>query len=232
MNDAKLPIAGWYPDPEDSSRRRWWDGRQWTAEVQAEPEPVPPVAPTRPIESAEPEFPPLPEQQGEAEADEEDEAAPAGRPDELSSPFGVTSLEAEEATEADEEEPAEGGGRFSRLRLGLGLIIAIVIIVGVVILTGGGSKPPDGVLITKQQFGTAWPFSVPQGYVDCKGGGKNFGPVTFTAPDGTVYGVNGIALSDGYPAVRPIWLESTDPKSDDPRVPIGPIIDKGLTLCQ
>lgn len=25
-----LPPAGYYPDPEDASQRRWWDGRRWT----------------------------------------------------------------------------------------------------------------------------------------------------------------------------------------------------------
>lgn len=25
----RLP-AGWYPDPDGSRRRRWWDGREWT----------------------------------------------------------------------------------------------------------------------------------------------------------------------------------------------------------
>jgi len=26
--------AGWYPDPSDRSRQRWWDGAQWTAHEQ------------------------------------------------------------------------------------------------------------------------------------------------------------------------------------------------------
>lgn len=25
-----LPAAGWYPDPEDASQQRYWDGQQWT----------------------------------------------------------------------------------------------------------------------------------------------------------------------------------------------------------
>ncbi|WP_062517043.1 DUF2510 domain-containing protein [Demequina gelatinilytica] len=34
------PAAGWYPDPSDASRRRWWDGAAWTEQVApAEAEP-------------------------------------------------------------------------------------------------------------------------------------------------------------------------------------------------
>lgn len=33
--------AGWYPDPSDGSRQRWWDGAQWTAHAS-------PAAPSAP----------------------------------------------------------------------------------------------------------------------------------------------------------------------------------------
>ena len=27
------PKAGWYPDPEDETRHRWWEGQRWTDHV-------------------------------------------------------------------------------------------------------------------------------------------------------------------------------------------------------
>jgi hypothetical protein len=39
-----LPPAGWYPDPEGSDRKRWWDGNGWTDQLQA-----PPVSAPRPL---------------------------------------------------------------------------------------------------------------------------------------------------------------------------------------
>ena len=39
-----LPPAGWYPDPEGSDRKRWWDGSGWTDQLQA-----PPVSAPRPL---------------------------------------------------------------------------------------------------------------------------------------------------------------------------------------
>lgn len=34
-----LPVAGWYDDPQDATRLRWWDGVRWGA-VAPEPKPV------------------------------------------------------------------------------------------------------------------------------------------------------------------------------------------------
>lgn len=62
------PDANWYPDPRDPSRRRWWDGRQWTAHTQ----PVSGATPPRPAPSPQP---------------------PAARPEEVKVPlFGARAL--------------------------------------------------------------------------------------------------------------------------------------------
>lgn len=34
-----LPVAGWYEDPQDATRLRWWDGVRWGA-IAPEPRPV------------------------------------------------------------------------------------------------------------------------------------------------------------------------------------------------
>ncbi len=38
---SQQPPAGWYPDPVDPARRRWWDGATWAAE--SEPGDTPPA---------------------------------------------------------------------------------------------------------------------------------------------------------------------------------------------
>lgn len=71
-----------------------------------------------------------------------------------------------------------------------------------------------------------WPFTVRSGTLSCAQPPYP-GAVTFTA-NGTVYGINGTAL-DAHAGidVKPIWKRGRL----TPRVYIGGVIDKGLTLC-
>lgn len=70
--------------------------------------------------------------------------------------------------------------------------------------------------------GGGWPFTVPRGILGCTK------PMTVTFNvNSTVYGLNGTAIDHGYPAVDPIWKSETP----GPRADLGPMIQKGLTLC-
>lgn len=40
-----LPAAGWFPDPQDASRLRWWDGGAWGAATRMLPSRAEPIAP-------------------------------------------------------------------------------------------------------------------------------------------------------------------------------------------
>jgi hypothetical protein len=40
-----LPAAGWFPDPQDARRLRWWDGRTWGAATRAPAAAADPVTP-------------------------------------------------------------------------------------------------------------------------------------------------------------------------------------------
>ncbi len=79
---------------------------------------------------------------------------------------------------------------------------------------------PDqpGIELTQNQYTNHWPFDVEQARLRCEGKGA----VILTVR-GTDYAVNGMAASNRY---RPIQAVIIDPKID-----IGPIISRGLTLC-
>jgi hypothetical protein len=64
MSDATLPQAGWYADPEDPSRERWWNGSGWSdhkrpSTVAAAPT-TPPAVARAPSVAAVPSIPPAP----------------------------------------------------------------------------------------------------------------------------------------------------------------------------
>lgn len=95
-------------------------------------------------------------------------------------------------------------------------------------LTGGSAVAAvDGSgsrIVTKKQYGKRWPFTVARGLLSCRDSA-----VTFTAR-GRIYGINGTALGRGFKRVDPIWRKSSDPLAG-PRINIGPILDRGLKLC-
>jgi hypothetical protein len=47
MSQQMPTPPGWYPDPQQPSQLRWWDGAQWTPEVAARP-PSPPLSAPQP----------------------------------------------------------------------------------------------------------------------------------------------------------------------------------------
>ncbi|QOD92780.1 DUF2510 domain-containing protein [Chryseoglobus sp. 28M-23] len=40
---STLPVSGWYEDPEDGTRERWWNGSKWTDLRREKPLPPPTV---------------------------------------------------------------------------------------------------------------------------------------------------------------------------------------------
>lgn len=87
-------------------------------------------------------------------------------------------------------------------------------------------QPP--LLITQEEFGDEWPFTVPRGKLECLPPGI----VTFRV-DHKTYAVNNLASSSGYPNIDKIWREKSQPGTDTTtKVDILYIINKGLDLCK
>lgn len=104
----------------------------------------------------------------------------------------------------------------------------LVRIAALLVLTLGlacGSAAPVDEPVSQAEFGDAWPLTIDRGTVRCEPPGA----VVFQAPDGSDYGVNGVATSQGYPELAPIWADDPDPLV--PKKSIGPLLDRGLALC-
>jgi hypothetical protein len=87
------------------------------------------------------------------------------------------------------------------------------------------------VRITKAEYGDTWPFSVDEGILRCEGI-EGTGAVTFEA-QGKTYALNGIAREQkAFLEVDPIWLPDPEaPAEFNLKMNLGPIIDRGLQLC-
>ena len=91
----------------------------------------------------------------------------------------------------------------------------------------GASSTTSGtsIDISKNDLGEDWPLTVDAGTLSCENGA-----VTFES-GGTQYAVNGMAGSrDIGVDIEPIWAD--DPSGDAPKVSIGPLIQRGLVLCE
>lgn len=86
---------------------------------------------------------------------------------------------------------------------------------------GSCSDPDsDSLLVTRSEFGDAWPLTVDSGTLSC-----DIRAVILEV-DGVEYGVNGKAVTRGYRELRPLLLEDQGVLRDQ-----GPLIDRGLELC-
>jgi hypothetical protein len=92
-------------------------------------------------------------------------------------------------------------------------------------------QPP--LLLTQEQYGDKWPFTVPQGKLEC------FPPgiITFKVKE-KAYAVNSLASSRGYPKIDAIWRDDPNQLGLQPgsillmKVDITQIINIGLELCK
>lgn len=119
----------------------------------------------------------------------------------------------------------------------IGTVVLVALLGGFwILLVPESATPPSPsrsrargpIMITQQDLGDAWPFTVDSGLLDCRGAGE----VVFTV-DGRSYAVNGLAKgTKKYDDISPIWsLILTSGSSSDAKKDIGPIITRGLALC-
>jgi hypothetical protein len=92
-----------------------------------------------------------------------------------------------------------------------------------------GPDAPGAMQVRAEEYGDAWPLTIDEGVLSC-----DADRVVFTAPDGAVYALNGLAEThadqEGWSDVDPIWADNPS-DSGGPKLNIGPLIDDGLALC-
>ena len=109
-------------------------------------------------------------------------------------------------------------------------IRVLLLILTTLSVVGCGS----GTKISETDFGSQWPFTVSKGKLNCEGS-SGMGAVTFTA-NGITYAVNGTAKAvakkrnTGWRDIDEIWKASPD--IPGAKVSMGPIIEKGRSLCK
>lgn len=96
-------------------------------------------------------------------------------------------------------------------------------------LLGSAAVAQD--LISADDFGDTWPFTFEEGYVACHAGNA---VTVMDAESGRMYPLNGAAMGKanalGLDDLGPVWRDN--PEISGTKVSVGPVIEKGLTLCR
>jgi hypothetical protein len=121
--------------------------------------------------------------------------------------------------------------------------VVIVFLAGLMIWVSPNRRPgappsptgPSGdahvqSLITKESFGEAWPLTVSRGELGCRRGEVTFIVVDDRNGNAVTYAVNAKAKESGHRDISEILADN--PKSPGTKKDIGPLIDRGLKLCQ
>lgn len=89
----------------------------------------------------------------------------------------------------------------------------------------------DQDLIDAESFGSPWPFTFEEAYVACHAGQA---VTVMDANSGRMYPLNGTARHKasqlGLEPLEPVWRDNPDLPGT--KVDVGPVIEKGLSLCQ
>jgi hypothetical protein len=121
--------------------------------------------------------------------------------------------------------PGKKGENLMRGKLSIASV-SVVLSLAIVACAGTPGAEGKSESVSRADFGEDWPLTVDSGVLSCEDGGY----VYFTA-DGTRYAVNGFAMTKGdAPRINTIW--ANDPTGLSPRKNIGPLIDRGLALCE
>jgi hypothetical protein len=100
-----------------------------------------------------------------------------------------------------------------------------IIVAAVSFIACGGAAP--GIRVTSAEYGDAWPFTIPEGTIECQRESARSGRLLVTLNDGKgiMYGLNGSAKTFGFPDGGEIL------KPGKVGVDVQPFIERGLTLC-
>ena len=86
---------------------------------------------------------------------------------------------------------------------------------------------PNVVLISAEEYGPQWPFSMPEMHLICLPGNA---VVVADVETGDTYPLNGPAKDQsGMDVLEDIWLENPDMPGTN--YSVGPLIEEGLGLC-